>query len=89
MLSEGICLCMCLVMVSKCVSGERCNSVQRPERAGGIGRDMTEVTPVGPDSLNTESCSAVTKCSVYLDWGARCAGDKGEAKKRLSYRNFN
>lgn len=36
----------------------------------GLAETVTEVTPVGPDSLNTESCSAVTKCSVYLDWGA-------------------
>lgn len=58
-------------------------------RALGLAETVTEVTTVRPDSLNTKLYSAVTKCSVYLEQGTECVGDEGEAKKRLSYRNFN
>lgn len=76
-------------VIKVCVGGSTVTAFRGLSERVALAETVTEVTPVGPDSLNTGSCSAVTKRSVYLDWGARCAGDKGEAKKRLSYRNFN
>lgn len=54
----------------------------------GLAETVTEVTAVGPDSLNTELYSAVTKCSVYLNWGTGCAGDKGRSKEKVKLPKF-
>lgn len=54
----------------------------------GLAETMTEVTTAGPDSLNTEFYSAVTKCSVYLNWGTGCAGDKGRSKGKAKLPKF-